>query len=172
MKRFFLVAMFALLCFLCRAEGVETKSVYIVGNFSVTSDKGVGRDGLWRYDLLEDTFFITNTAVGYTMKFYHEPARGFNHIVIDLPISALEILGSSVVAATDLLKFNSSDDAYNWMLNHKQGGSKIYIIDRCDYYRSSENLSAPDRMKAVEVWIWYNDIPSHLHGAFHFDEFY
>ena len=172
MKRIFLVAMFALLCFLCRAEGVETKSLYILGDFSVTSDMGVDRDGLWRYDLLEDTFFITNTAVGYTMKFYHEPWRGFDHVVVDLPISALEILSSSVVEAAELLKFSTSDDAYNWMLDKKRTCSKIYIIDRCDFYKSSENLSAPDRMKVVEVWIWYNDIPSHLHGAFHIDEFY
>ena len=171
MKRLFVVVL-ALLSFVCRADQVERKSVYIVGDFSVTSNMGVGRDGLWRYDLLEDTFFITNTAVGYTMKFYHEPARGFNHIVIDLPISALEILGSSVVEAAELLKFSTSDDAYNWMLDKKRTCSKIYIIDRCDFYKSSESLSAPDRMKAVEVWIWYNDIPSHLHGAFHIDEFY
>lgn len=170
MKRFFLVAMFAMLSLVCQAEVVETKSVYIVGNFSVTSDKGVGRDGLWRYDLLEDTFFITNTAVGYTMKFYHEPARGFNHIVIDLPISALEILSSSVVEAAELLKFSTSDDAYNWMLDNKRTCSKIYIIDRCDFYKSSENLTSPDRMKAVEVWIWYNDIPQHLHNVL--DEFF
>ena len=169
MKRFFVVLL-ALLSFVCRADDIAIKSLYILGDFSVTSDKGVGRDGLWRYDLLEDTFFITNTAVGYTMKFYHEPARGFNHIVIDLPISALEILGSSVVAATDLLKFNSSDDAYNWMLDKKRTCSKIYIIDRCDFYKSSESLSAPERMKAVEVWIWYNDIPSHLHNVL--DEFF
>jgi hypothetical protein len=172
MKGIFLVVALALLSLFCRAEDVTTKSLYILGDFSVTSDKGVGRDGLWRYDLLEDTFFITNTAVDYTLTFYHEPWRGFDHVVVDLPISALEILSSSVVEAAELLKFNSSDDAYNWMLDKKRTCSKIYIIDRCDFYKSSENLSAPDRMKAVEVWIWYNDIPSHLHGAFHFDEFY
>ena len=104
------------------------------------------------------------------MTFYHEPLKLHNHIVIDLPISALELLSSSVVEAVDLLKFGTSDDAYRWMLYHKQRGSKIYIIDRCDYYKSSETLSAPDRMKAVEVWIWYNDIPSHLHTIL--DEFY
>lgn len=170
MKRFFLVVALALLSLFCRAEGVETKSLYILGDFSVTSDKGVGRDGLWRYDLLEDTFFITNTAANYTLKFYHEPGRGFNHVVVDLPISALEILGSSVVEAAELLKFTTSDDAYNWMLDKKRTCSKIYIIDRCDYYKSSESRSAPDRMKAVEVWIWYNDIPHHLHNIL--DEFY
>lgn len=170
MKRFFLVIALALLCFECRAESFETKSVYIVGDFGVTSDKGVGRDGLWRYDLLEDTFFITNTAANYTLRFYHEPERGFNHIVIDLPISALEILGSSVVEAAELLKFTTSDDAYNWMLDKKRTCSKIYIVDRCDFYKSSESLSAPDRMKVVEVWIWYNDIPHHLHNIL--DEFY
>ena len=134
MKRIFLVVALALLSLFCRAEDVTTKSLYIVGDFSVTSDKGVGRDGLWRYDLLEDTFFITNTAVDYTLKFYHEPERGFNHVVVDLPISALEILGSSVVEAAELLKFTTSDDAYNWMLDKKRTCSKIYIIDRCDYY--------------------------------------
>lgn len=170
MKRFFLVVALALLSLFCRAEDVTTKSLYIVGDFSVTSDKGVGRDGLWRYDLLEDTFFITNTAVDYTLKFYHEPGRGFNQVVVDLPISALEILGSSVVEAAELLKFSTSDDAYNWMLDKKRTCSKIYIIDRCDFYKSSESISAPDRMKAVEVWIWYNDIPSHLHNVL--DEFY
>ena len=170
MKRIFLVIALALLSLFCRAEDVTTKSLYILGDFSVTSDKGVGRDGLWRYDLLEDTFFITNASVGYTLKFYHEPERGFNHVVVDLPISALEILGSSVVDAAELLKFTTSDDAYNWMLDKKRTCSKIYIIDRCDFYKSSESLSAPDRMKAVEVWIWYNDIPSHLHNVL--DEFY
>ncbi len=171
MKRL-LVVLLALLSFVCRADQVERKSVYIVGDFSVTSDMGEDRDGLWRYGPWDDDFFITNTAVDYTLKFYHEPWRGFNHVVVDLPISALEILSSSVVEAAELLKFTTSDDAYNWMLDKKRTCSKIYIIDRCDFYKSSESLSAPDRMKAVEVWIWYNDIPSHLHGAFHIDEFY
>ena len=162
--------MLALLSFVCRADQVERKSVYIVGDFSVTSGKGVDRDGLWRHGPWDDDFFITNTAVDYTMKFYHEPWRGFDHVVVDLPISALEILSSSVVEAAELLKFTTSDDAYNWMLDKKRTCSKIYIIDRCDFYKSSESLSAPDRMKAVEVWIWYNDIPQHLHNVL--DEFF
>lgn len=170
MKRGILVALLALLHLICFAEGVERGSVYILGDFSVISHNDTQRDGLWRYGTMPDTFFITNSAVGYTMTFYHEPLKLHNHIVIDLPISALELLSSSVVEAVDLLKFSTSDDAYRWMLDHKQRGSKIYIIDRCDYYKSSETLSAPDRMKAVEVWIWYNDIPSHLHTIL--DEFY
>ena len=169
MKRLYVVLL-ALLSFVCQADDIAIKSLYILGDFSVTSDKGVGRDGLWRYDLLEDTFFVANTSVGYTLKFYHEPGRGHGHLVVDLPISALEILGSNVVEAVDLLKFKSSDDAYSWMLDKKRTCSKIYIIDRCDYYKSSEKLAAPDRMKAVEVWIWYNDIPQHLHNVL--DEFY
>lgn len=171
MKRIFLVVALALLSLFCRAEDVTTKSLYIVGDFSVTSDMGEDRDGLWRHGLrMDDDFFITNTAVDYTLKFYHEPGRGFNHVVVDLPISALEILGSSVVEAAELLKFTTSDDAYNWMLDKKRTCSKIYIIDRCDFYNSSESLSAPDRMKAVEVWIWYNDIPQHMHNVL--DEFF
>ena len=51
------------------------------------------------------------------------------------------------------------------MLNHLEKGTKLYIIDRREFYKSDSDLAAPNMMKAVEVEIWYEDIPDHIKGS-------
>ncbi|MBQ9138501.1 MAG: hypothetical protein IJX65_07700 [Alistipes sp.] len=162
MKRLILLAAFALFAL---TSSAQEQSLYIIGEFSKLSG-GAKSDGLWRYGWKgDDEFFIVNTAVGYTMKFYHSSAPGLEHVVLDLPILSLKLSGNEVVEASELLKFKTADDAYRWMLFHKQKGTNLIIIDRNEFYKSHPSRSKPNRMKGTEVWIWYNDIPSRLHTS-------
>ena len=140
-------------------------SIYIVGSFNIfaDTDKPLKTEGLNRYGAEEETFFFTNLERDYSIELDHllyENSTN-NPVIIDLPIAELDKL-ETVIKADDLLKFETSDDAYRWMLTTKKSRVKVYIIDSNDFYKSDQSLDAPDMMKLIEVRISYLSIPDHI----------
>lgn len=134
---------------------------YFIGNFYVlqNGDNPFKRNGIHRYDKKSDIFFFTNTTIGYSIELNHFDHR--NPEVLDIPISELEDF-DDIIWAEELLKFESADDAYRWMLEILKSEAKLYIIDSNKFYKSDETLPKSDMMKVLEVHISYEDLPDHI----------
>ena len=160
MKRFI-----TLLCCCIFTNGLVSAQIstkYIVGDFNEIGNyknpyktNGVHRFGFTQSDML----FITNIAKNYTITFNHFEHRKLE--LLDLPIAELENL-NEIIYAEALLKFETADDAYKWMLNTLKNEVKIYVINTNKFYKSNDAINAPDRMKVIEVAIDYEDIPDHI----------
>ncbi len=162
MRKLLLYLMLFSACSFVRAE-----NIYIVGTTIPASEVNtISGDCFSRLDDGKDViFFIDNKRLDYMITFNH---MVFEHRkkpdILSLPISALNNL-ETVIKAEELMQFATADMAYNWMLNHLEKGTKLYIIDRRDFYKTDPDLAVPNMMKVVEVEIWYEDIPDHIKGS-------
>ena len=164
MKRFI-----TLLCYCIFTNGLVSAQIstkYIVGDFNEIGNykNPYKTDGVHRFGFTpSDMLFITNVAKNYTITFNHFEHRKLE--LLDLPIAELENL-NEIIYAEELLKFETADDAYNWMLNTLKNEVKIYVIDTNKFYKSNDAINATDRMKVIEVVIDYEDIPDHILNPF------
>lgn len=164
MKRFI-----TLLCYCIFTNGLVSAQIstkYIVGDFNEIGNykNPYKTDGVHRFGFTpSDMLFITNVAKNYTITFNHFEHRKLE--LLDLPIADLENL-NEIIYTEELLKFETADDAYNWMLNTLKSDVKIYIIDTNQFYKSEPTLEEPDRIKVLEVCITYDDIPDHILNPF------
>ena len=145
----------------------QIENIYIIGTTMPASEVNtISTNSFSRLDNGKNViFFIDNKGLDYMITFNHmffENRKNPN--VLSLPISALNNL-ETVIDAEELMKFGTADMAYKWMLNHLEKGTKLYIIDRREFYKSDSDLATPNMMKAVEVEIWYEDIPDHIKGS-------
>ncbi len=171
MKRLIFILMFLAVC----VRGVAQTPIYIVVTTVTCPDTHIGIfDGFGRLLAAEDYltkgvsrhYMFGTTERDYMIEFNHVNFKdsSVDLEILSLPISALHNL-ETVIEAEELMQFATADMAYNWMLNHLENRTKLYIIDRREFYKSDPDLAAPNMMKVVEVKIWYEDIPDHIKGS-------
>lgn len=161
MKRLLIILICAIFSITISAQ----EAMYITGTFRIFANNECPFkvNGLNRTGTTDDIFFFTNLERDYSIELDHllyENSTN-NPVIINLPIAELDKL-ENVIKADDLLKFETSDDAYRWMLTTKKSRVKVYIIDSNDFYKSDQSLDAPDMMKLIEVRISYMSIPDHI----------
>lgn len=171
MRRIIFILIFIFVCGSC----VYAENLYIVVTTATCPDTHIGIfDGFGRLQVAECNitkgvsrhYMFGTTERGYMIEFHHVNFKknSTDLEVFTLPISALNNL-ETVIEAEELMQFETADMAYNWMINHLENKTKLYIIDRREFYKSDPDLAAPNMMKVVEVEIWYEDIPDHIKGS-------
>ena len=169
MKKIILILLFT---FLSSNMLAQANPIYITGTTVVCPGEYVGIfEGFSKMVVDPKSFnaqpskiyYIGNCEKNYeiTLMHYNYVDKENNPEILDMPITELENF-DNIIPAEDLLKFETADKAYNWMLDKLKSNAKIYVIETNDYYKSDPTLDAPDRMKVIEVRISYQSIPDYI----------
>ena len=65
-----------------------------------------------------------------------------------------------IIDIDEFIETKSYEEFYQFMRDNTE--SRIWIIDRNDFYKSSPKLNAPDKMKAIEVKMLFLMIPESI----------
>lgn len=165
-----------LLSVLSNTALAQTNALYIIGSVNICPGDHTGilegfskvESDLSQFNIKDSkVYYIGNIEKGYevSLLYYIDLDSEYNLTTIDMPITALAEL-DKVISVEELLKFESADKAYKWMLEMLKSDAKIYVIDTNEYYKSDPALAEPDRMKIVEVKLSYQSIPDHILNPF------
>lgn len=76
-------------------------------------------------------------------------------IIKDMPLSELKNL--DVIDVNEFLRTKTRDEIWHWMITNDD--TRIWVIDRNDFYKSSTSQPENDRMKLIETRVWLGNIP-------------
>lgn len=153
------MAMFALLTPLC----ASSQNTYVIGTAlgSIADNKkwNEGQIGFYKINHWDGSkgvsYIMHSDLVGghadsrwvWDQWFSHHPER---HAVLDMPLSQLPSLGA-VDVEYFLSGYNTKAGMVEWAKSVYGYGKTVYVIDRSEFYKSSQSLAEPDRMKVREV---------------------
>lgn len=147
------------------------EDIYIVGTTVRGSDPdtGVLRLESLRWTIQKTpniTFVMCSAEKGFEVWLLHRNYRlemlnphaaenpVYSQTIVDWPISRLSTL--EAIDAAEFIRTKSAEESRNWRMENRK--RRVWFIDRNDFYKSSDTLSAPDRMKLTETRIWIDDI--------------
>lgn len=171
-----------MLCLLFAAPSFSQtrQDIYLVGTSSVIPEDFVGIfDGFGRIDIKKESFDkddpisfrIGNPKIEYTIVLYHYNLYNKERPdlrVCDMKISDLGTLqNGQIINIDEFFADKTKEDVWQWMIYHHLSKTTVWVVDYTSAYKSSEDLSAPDMVKAVQVKIFTENIPTELRREYY-----
>ncbi len=127
-----------------------------------------------RFDKDDPIFFhIGNSHTGYEVMLHHYNLNDRERpylFVTDIKISDLNTNTFPSVEIINIDEFfagKTKEEVWRWMLYHHLSKTYIWVVDYNSAYKSSESLSEPDMIKAVQVRIFVDNIPEDFRKSYY-----
>ncbi len=181
MKRILLFTLCLLYIAPCFSQ-VKKDNIFLVGTTSDLPKDFTGIfDGFIRVDgnkkkFNKDnpiSFFIGNPRAGYEVMLHH--FNFYNKERPDLYIEDIRVsdLNTNSFPSAEIINIDeffagkTKEEVWRWMLYHHLSKTNIWVVDYNSAYKSSESLSEPDMIKAVQVRISVNNIPEDFRRSYY-----
>jgi len=153
---------------------IKKDNIFLIGATSDFPKDFAGIfDGFIRIDLKKKSyhkdnpivFHIGNSNAGYEVMLQH--FNYYNKERSDLYIEDIKIsdLNTNTFPTVEIINIDDffadkrKEEVWAWMLYHYLIGTCVWVVDYNSAYKSSEKLSNPDMIKAVQVRIFVDNIP-------------